>query len=147
MIDAAGIVERLQLLKGNALKFIGQASDFASAADQMKASPSAFVLPSARRPGANTAGTEVVSQRVAIQFTIVTMFARVGPSGGDQLNAIQSVEDAIVDRMVGWEPEGLWSPFIYGGGRMLGIDMDKGTIFWGSDFVASYLLRKVSANV
>jgi hypothetical protein len=143
MIDAGGIRDRLLALKGDTLKFVGLAADFASAADQVKTTPAAFVLPSSNRPGANTAATQFVSQRVTRQFTIVLMFARVGAAGGDQLNAVQAVEDAVVDQMVGWQPDGFMAPFVYRGGRMLGIDLDAGLIFWGSDFAADYLLRKV----
>jgi hypothetical protein len=143
MIDAGGIRDRLLSLKGDMLKFVGLAGDFASAADQVKSSPAAFVLPSSRRPGPNTAATQFVSQRVTMQFTVAIMLTRIGPSGGDQLNAVQEVEDAIIDTIVGWQPEGFMSPFVYRGGRMLGIDLDQGIIFWGSDFAADYLLRKV----
>lgn len=143
MISTTDIIDVLkQTLHPDPFKAIEGASDLLEALDQLKASPSAFVLPSAKRSGPDRALTGVISQIVTVQVSIVIAFSRVGTSKAARGDGLMGMEEALIDCMVGWRPDGFSNPFTYGGGRLLGLGRDQGAMFWGSDFVAAYHLRK-----
>lgn len=143
MIKSSEVIAKLAPLKTDGtLRFVGGSADFNASVDQLKVSPSAFVMPSGKRPGPDEMITGVTHQRVSQQFTVMLGFNRAGATGADKLDEIEDVEAAVIDELLGWQPEGVVHPVIYAGGRLVGINIQKGIIFWGSDFTAGYYLRK-----
>ncbi len=142
MTKSADIAARVGAADGNPFRAVGTASDFQAALDQLKATPALFALPSAKLAGEDGGMTGQTRQHVAAKFSLVIAVGNVGPAGGNQLDTIEDLEEWLIDVMVGWQPADMTEPFLYAGGQMVGVDVDKGVMFWGCDFASGFFLRK-----
>ncbi len=143
MIGIESIEARLALISGagQVLRFVGGAGALVGAMDQLKASPSAFVIPSSDSPSINTAGTSIVRQRVMFQWTVMLGFSNAGAAGASQLDAIETVRAAVMDQLIGWMPDGADAATEYAGGKIAALNLEQGIIFWGSEFRAPFYVR------
>jgi hypothetical protein len=142
MIALTDVIARLQseLVPGT-FKAVSGAGELQAAADQLKASPSAFVLPSQDRAGPDTAGTQLVRQRVVQQISVVIGLSNLGPKGDRQFDALDELRKCLMRTLIGWTPEGSIEPLNYAGGRMLIMDFELGLLFWGCEFSGAYYVR------
>ncbi|MGA7673546.1 MAG: hypothetical protein WCA78_00695 [Rhizomicrobium sp.] len=142
MIKSSDIITKLKTLTPDTLPFVGGAAAFAAAVDQLKVSGSAFVMPSQHIPTADRGLTGVISQKVSQKFMVMLGFTRAGATGADRVNLIEDTEQAVIGELLGWQPEGIVKPVTYAGGKLVGINVQQGIIFWGSEFTADYYLRE-----
>lgn len=144
MIAVAEVQALLAPLKSAPFRLVGLAGDFMKAAAQLQTSPSLFVLPSENRAGKDQGMTGLTVQRVTqlVSTVIGVNGAAVDAKGGKAIDQVQDYEQSVIDALVGKQAPSAASPFIYVGGKVLGIDVAKGTFFWGSTFAADFYLRK-----
>jgi hypothetical protein len=140
MILTQDVAALLAPLKPATFKALGGADDFDDALDQLKVSPSLFILPSRKLPGEDQALTGVTSQRVTAQFSLIIGLMRAANSKS-QFDQLETLEQALLGALHGKEVAGAATPFIYRGGQMVGVDIDKRIMFWGCDFAADFYLR------
>lgn len=144
MISIAEVKTKLKtdLVAGSkALRSVGGTADLLSALDQLKASNMAFVMPAAKRASVNMTGSVVVSQKVMEQISVIVGFTNAGPTGDAHTDDIETIDAALIGCLVGWQPTGAQGPFEYVGGKVVGFDANKQTIFWGADFRAPSYVR------
>lgn len=142
MIATADIKAKIKTdLTPNILRSVGGTAELLAAIDQLKASPSAFVMPAANRAGGNTAAASVVRQRITQQFSVIFGFTNAGATGETRINDIEIIEAALIETLVGWQPPNAANVLEYVGGKVISFDADKQVIFWGSDFVCPAYVR------
>lgn len=147
MISLDDVIARLRgVLVPGTLKSVEGAAELPAAMEQLKASPSAFVIPLTDQPGPDTAATMIVRQRVVQQFAVMIGFKNIGPQGEKQLNQIDAVRREVMRTLIGWLPPGSQMPINYAGGGMTVADFDQGVMFWGSKFNGTYYIRSEDTN-
>jgi hypothetical protein len=133
----------LSPLKPDVLRAIDDAAGLDGAIDQLKASPSAFVLYGGRAAGGNVTATGLVQQRVVWRFSVVLGFSGVaGTGGGAKNDDIEAVENAVIDALVGARPEGWATHIVFAGSRVLLWNMVKHLLFIECNFSTDYHERK-----
>lgn len=116
-------------------------ADFAAAREGLKSVPAAFVLPLMDRASASdTQDESVILQYVAERFGVVLVVSNVRDAqGANAHDDLQSLRDAVIDSLLGWQPSAGYSPVEYGGGRMLALNGND--LWWQVDFVTGYYLK------
>lgn len=95
-----------QVLKdAGVLKAVEGVGSMPEALDQMKVTPSLWVLPPARSGGPNSAGTAAIRQPIDANYILFLGFKNVGTRWTDQSRAIEDVVLAVEDQFIGWTPD------------------------------------------
>ncbi|MGH6887988.1 MAG: phage tail terminator protein [Rhizomicrobium sp.] len=144
MITAAQIQE---LLTGNgAFQFVGGAGDFASAAEQLRTTRSAFVMPPVEKASQNTTGTQVVRQRSVVAVRIVLGFVVRSATKADQSGDVDTTREALKTALVGWTPDPtVYAPMTLVATQALAAGKDGTTVFYACDFSTTYYVRAIPA--
>lgn len=104
--------------------------------------PHAWVMPLSDSAGPNRYQANAVAQDVQERFAVLCCLG-AGAVTGDVVEGdeIEAMRDALVDRLVGWQPQPAHGAVIYAGGQL--IRADPRAIYW--QFVFSRLggIRKV----
>lgn len=127
-------------LRGAPFRQVGGAADLPESEEGLQASPAAFVLPMGDRPGENQL-IGAISQTVKVTFDVVIAVSRKGAASAAALDPLETVQAAVMDKLLGWSPDADYAPFEYAGGQMLKVG--KSALWWRMSFVTDYLLRKV----
>lgn len=97
------------------------------------ATPAAFVVPMADRPGADAAFSGSVLQAVETTLSIVLVLDNKRDSTGSAANdELERLRGEIRKALLGWAPDGVDSPLTAGRGQL--IDLDNGRVWWGDEF-------------
>lgn len=124
------------------LKKVSGAVDFASAGTDLKNStPAAYVLPLADKAGQNEL-CNAVSQRVDVRFGVVLAVQNLRDARGQNAHSdLEPIRRAVIDALLGWNPDADHAPVLYGGGRLL--QLADGVLWWQLEFVTVYYERKI----
>ncbi len=141
LFDPQWIIDRLKD-RVPALKWIGGAADFAAAAEGLKQSPAAIVLPSAERATGSSTGTLVTSQLNTARFAVAMAVQNLRDSRGEAAHAdLRTLRTDIMTALHGWQPNADFDPIEFGGGRLL--QLNNQVLWWQDDFLTSNLLRSL----
>lgn len=141
LFDPQWIITRLKA-EVSGLKLIGGAADFVSAAEGVKQTPSAFVLPSSERAGSSSTGTMVVSQNNNVRFGVVMAVQNLRDPRGEKAQAdLLPIRTSIMNALHGWQPDYDFDPIEFGGGRLL--QLNDQVLWWQDEFVTAHFIRSV----
>lgn len=143
MITTAQIVARIidQIAPG-LFRWIGSTNDFMESFSTTPSHPACYVLPAAERPGEQRVMTQLTSQRIAVQFTLVMAFGAPRDQAARGAADAEALREALKDALLAWTPDGATDPITYLGWRMLGLAPGGDSIFWGMDIQTAYYERR-----
>ncbi len=97
------------------------------------ATPAAFVVPMADRPGGDQAFSGSTLQAVNTTLAIVLVLDNKRDSTGNAANdELEKLRAEVRQALLGWAPDGFDSPLTAGKGQL--IDLDNGRVWWGDQF-------------
>lgn len=141
LFDPQWIITRLKS-RVTSLKLVGGAADFASAAESLKQSPAAFVLPNSERATGSNMGTLVVSQLNTVRFALVIAVQNLRDSRGEKAQAdLRTLRNSIMTALHGWQPDADFDPIEFGGGRLL--QLNDQVLWWQDEFVTANTIRSL----
>ena len=141
LFDPQWIITQLKT-EVTSLKLVGGAADFAAAAEGVRQTPSAFVLPSSERASGSSTGTMVVSQRNIARFAIVIAVQNLRDPRGEKAQAdLLTLRNSIMTALHGWEPNADFDQIEYNGGKLL--QLNDQVLWWQDEFVTANLLRSL----
>lgn len=141
LFDPQWIITQLRT-EVTSLKLVGGAADFAAAAEGVRQTPSAFVLPSSERASGSSTGTMVVSQRNSVRFAIVIAVQNLRDPRGEKAQAdLLALRNSIMTALHGWEPDADFDPIEYGGGKLL--QLNDQVLWWQDEFVTANFIRSL----
>lgn len=131
-IETAGVTE---------FRKVATAANFAAARDDLKQSPSAYVLPLQDAAGPNQmGGGGAIIQQVREQFGIALAVSNLRDASGVAAQAeFERLRRLVIDQMLGFVPGAGYEPCEYGGGTIL--MMDAAVLWWQLRFTTAYFER------
>lgn len=140
-IDRITATAGVSVLAGGFRKVMG-AADFASAREDLKTPPVAYVIPL----GDTAAPSDLLGlsyeQHVVERFGVVLAVQNLRDVRGAAVNSpLETLRRAVIDNMLGFQPGTDYDPTQYGGGRLLMLDV--AVIWWQLDFITGYYERKI----
>ncbi len=124
------------------LRQVSGAAQLARAAENLKQTPSAFVLPNAERPSGNSTGTMVVRQQNTVRFGVILAVQNLSDSRGQKAQAdLRVLRTQIMAVLLGWEPDEDMNPIEYTGGRLM--QVTDQVLWWQDDFLTTHYLRSM----
>lgn len=116
---------------------VAGASDFASAKEDLKNPPAAYVVPLADVARPNDLLGDSVEQLVTEKFGVIIAVKNVRDVRGDAVNAaLETLRKKTINALLGFVPATGYAPVQYGGGRLLALDV--GITWWHLEFITSY---------
>ena len=141
LFDHQWIIARLQASVPE-LRVMGGAADFAAAAEGLKQTPAAFVLPSAERARESSTGTQLVSQYNTVRFAVVVAVQNLRDARGDAAQSdLLPLRTSIMTALHGWQPDVGFDPVEFGGGRLL--QLTDQVLWWQDEFTTSHFIRSL----
>jgi len=140
LFDPQLVIARLQS-QVPALKKVAGAVDFATAAQDLKQPPAAYVIELTNRATRNSLAVMAVSQENEIRFGVIMAVQNLRDARGDAAQADMNVlvRAPVMTALLGWEPDPDYSVIEYGGGRVL--QLDNLVLWWQDDYLTSILER------
>lgn len=133
------IADRLAAAVPDFRKVAG-AADFASAREDLKAAPVAYVIPLADSARPSTLLGMGVEQQVIERFGVIMAVKNSRDARGDAVNAaLEAIRSAAIQGLLGFVPADGCDPVQYGGGRLLMLDVS--VIWWQLEFTTGYYER------
>jgi len=121
---------------------VAGAANFAAAQEDLKATPSAYVIPLSDVAQRNTLVGLSVSQRVIERFGVILAVDNKRDVRGDAVNAVlEPIRAATLVALLGMVPATDYDPVLYAGGRLLLLDVS--VMWWQLEFTTGYFERKV----
>lgn len=140
IIDQITATVGATVLSGGFRKVLG-AADFASAKDDLKTPPVAYVIPLGDNAKPNTALSYSVDQHVVERFGVVMAVSNVRDVRGAAVNPpLEILRRAVIDNLISFQPASDYDPVQYAGGKLLMLDVN--VIWWQLDFTTGYYERK-----
>lgn len=123
------------------LRQVAGAADLATAEDDMKRAPAAFVLPIREAPGQNYLELGV-SQRVVRTFGVLLASRNLRDARGEEAYVeLESLRDQVMAAYLNWQPDTDHEPCEYAGGRL--IRLSNAVLWWQDEFRTAHLVRAV----
>ncbi len=124
------------------LKNVEGTVGFALAQQNLKGTPSAWVIPLMDAALPNRMMSGAVEQRVNERFGVILAVSNVRDARGEAANEdLEVVRSAVITALLGWQPDAGYDPVEYGGGRML--SLINPVLWWQLEFTTAYYERKV----
>lgn len=121
---------------------VSGAADFASAQEDLKITPAAYVIPLADTAQPNRLQFSGIEQHVTERFAVVLAVKNARDVRGDAVNvALETLRDKTINAVIGFVPDTGYEPAEYGGGRLLMLDV--AVTWWQLEFITGYRLYKV----
>lgn len=143
LFDTQWIVERLKT-EVPELLLVGGAADLSVAAESLRQTPAAFVLPSAERASGSSTGTMLVSQLNTVRFAVIVAVQNLRDARGEvaQTDLLQ-IRSSVMTALHGWQPDGLgdFEPVEFGGGRLL--QLTDQVLWWQDEFLTANTIRSL----
>jgi hypothetical protein len=120
---------------------VAGAADFASAREDLKNPPAAYVIPLAdnAKPNELLSGTQV-EQHVIERFGVILAIRNLRDIRGDAVNsALETLRKKTIAGLLGFVPTTGYDPVQYGGGKLLLLDV--ATTWWQLEFITGYYER------
>jgi hypothetical protein len=120
---------------------VAGAADFASAKEDLKNPPAAYVIPldDAAKPNDLLYGTQV-EQHVIERFGVILAIRNLRDIRGDAVNVtLETLRNKTIAGLLGFVPTTGYDPVQYGGGKLLLLDL--GTTWWQLNFITGYYER------
>lgn len=132
---------RQRLADVGALKLIGGAAEFQTAADgNPKAVPAAYVLPMDETPGDRPFSGDDI-QQIDIAVAVVLVLKNVAePKGGAAVDDLQALRDEVKIALLGWVPITGYASLSRGRSNLLAFR--DGYLWWQDTYVSSFYERK-----
>lgn len=129
-----------RLLGISALKLVGGAADFATAAASRPAAlPACYVMPLDEDPRPSEVDGFVL-QEVRASVGVALAVANVSDAKGRAAAVgLESLRQAVMAGLLGWVPGDGCLPFEFGGGSLLGFR--AGVLWWQDIFVTQFYIR------
>lgn len=141
LFDTQWIIDRLKS-EVTDLKLVGGAADLAAAADSLRQTPAAFVLPSAERASESTTGTVVVSQHNTVRFAVVIAVQNLRDARGENAQVdMRGLRTSIITALHGWQTDPDFDPVEFGSGRLL--QLTDQVLWWQDEFITANTLRSL----
>jgi len=144
MIAMEDVVAVLNVgLAGGTIKDVEGIGAIPAAFDQVKASPTAFVLPPIMAALPNDAGTGLVRQKVDVRVQVLLVFTGIGADAGADLSPdITAAIAGIIDTLTGKVLADMNDPLVLVSAGGAEVDQDAGTLLYPFTFGTGYTLRK-----
>jgi len=137
------VVDLLKALATGGVKDFNKvagAADFASAKEDLKNPPAAYVVPLADVAKPNQLQGAGIEQLVVERFGVVLAVKNARDVRGDAVNAaLETLRKKTITSLLGFVPEVGYEPVQYGGGRLLMLDVS--VTWWQLEFVTGYYER------
>lgn len=141
IFDPAWIITRLQA-EVTELRRVAGSAEFAAAAEDLKQTPTAFVIPASEKPAASGSGTLVVSQYNTVRFYVAVAVQNLRDSRGDKAQGdLIALRTAIMTALHGWQPDTSFDPIEYGGGNL--VRFNNQVLWWQDNFFTAHLMRSL----
>jgi hypothetical protein len=123
------------------LRKVAGAVDFATAAQDLKQPPAAYVIELANRASRNSLAVMAVSQENEIRFGVIMAVQNLRDARGDaaQTDMNVLVRKPVMAALLGWAPHPDSTVIEYSGGRLL--QLDNLVLWWQDDYLTSILER------
>lgn len=141
LFDPQWIITRLQT-QVTALKRVAGSAEFAAASDDLKQTPSAFVIPASEKAAPSSTGTLVVSQYNTVRFSVAVAVQNLRDARGDKAQAdLLALRVSILTALHGWQPHADFDPIEYSGGNLAGLNNQ--VLWWQDSFITAHLIRSL----
>jgi hypothetical protein len=121
---------------------VAGAANFAAAREDLKATPTGYVLSLSDVAKPNTYINKSVQQHVIERFGVILAVDNKRDVRGDAVNGpLESLRSQVILALLGFQPAAGYDPVLYGGGRLL--ELDVTTLWWQLEFTTGYYERKV----
>lgn len=141
IVDRLATLMSMPTLAGGFRK-VGGAADFASAKDDLKVPPVAYVIPLGDNAMPNTLQGYSVDQHVVERFGVIIAVGNVRDVRGEAVNApLEALRKLTIGNLLAFQPAADYDPVQYGGGKLLMLDV--AVIWWQLEFITGYYERKV----
>lgn len=137
MSDAAPLIR--DRIKSQVSDFgkVAMASNIGAALAALDIVPAAFVIRSSRTADPNTQETGGFSQRLTETYSVLIAGRATGDvSGEDTSLAIETLSQAVITALMGWEPDADHEPMEYGGGALTEW-LEPALMLWMDDFMTT----------
>lgn len=125
-----------------ALRQVAGAVDLAAAQTNLVNAPAGFVLPGRQTAGPNRLMAGAVEQELAVVVSVVLAVRNVADGRGrDSVEQLAEIREAVLARLLGWQPADAGMPVELAGGQPLGLP-DQ-TLWWQDDYRTTAVVRKV----
>lgn len=85
----------------------------------------------------------IMEQHVTVAFGVVLCIANtvtpLGATGGGSQSTLQALRQAIIAKLLGWQPDSGHGPCEFKGGRL--VQVRNGVLWWQDEFFTDYYLR------
>jgi hypothetical protein len=125
-----------------AIKFVGEAADFQSAAESNpKVTPACFVIALEEMPAPNQMG-DILIQKVQATVGIVLVVRNLSDSkGAAARSSMDAIRKLVKDQVYGWQATSALDPFERGSSHLLAFR--DGHVWWQDIYLTSYYDRSV----
>lgn len=128
-------------LTGSPFRIVSGVADVPEAEEDVKVTPSAFVMPSGDKAGPNQLGGGALQQDVQPAIMVILAVSRKGAASRAALDPLKAYREAVMDKLLNWSPLADYAPYEFGGGGW--VRVGKSILLWQDTFTTEYLLRKV----
>ncbi|MCE7915420.1 MAG: hypothetical protein DYH15_12275 [Nitrosomonas sp. PRO4] len=141
LFDPQWIITRIKA-EVSSLKLVGGSADLGAAAESLKQSPSAFVLPNSERASGSSTGTMVISQLNTVRFSVVLAVQNLRDSRGETAQSdLLILRTAIMTALHGWQSDADFDPIEFSGGRLL--QLTDQVLWWQDEFITANTIRSL----
>lgn len=121
---------------------VSGAANFAAAREDLKAWPTAYVMPLADAARPNSLAGLSVHQHVIERFGVILAVSNLRDVRGDAVNAeLEVIRQPTIQALLGFQPSADYDPVQYAGGKLLMLDVS--VLWWQLEFTTGYYERKV----
>lgn len=118
------------------------AANFAAAKEDLKATPTGYVLSLSDAAKPNTLIGLRVHQHVIERFGVILAVSNARDVRGEAVNGpLETLREQVIQALLGFQPTTDYDPILYAGGRLL--ELDVTTLWWQLEFTTGYYERKV----
>ena len=123
-----------------ALKLVGGSANFEQAVAALATFPAAFVLPAKEAGAPNEWASQVVEQRVQVDFAVVLAVRDLTDSQGSKAHdALFPVRGPVRDALLNWTPDGCEEGISFVSGDLMAFD--NGVLWWADTYRTGYMIR------
>ncbi len=137
-MDLAPVVSRLQAQVA-AFRLVAGAADLASATDDLKQVPAAYVYPVADRT-TRSGGLGYVAHEVQARFGVVIAARNLRDARGEKaIGDLEPLRLAVRTALLGWLPATGYDRCTWQGGRLIRIA--QAVLWWQDDYETAYSVK------
>lgn len=137
MSDAAPLIRDRIIAEVSPLGKVMVASNIGAALSALDIVPAAFVIRASRTADPNTQETGGFSQRLIETYSVLIAGRAAGDVSGEETSAaIDTLSQAVITALMGWEPDADHEPMEYGGGALVDWT-EPALMLWMDDFMTT----------